>query len=280
MPDELRQLLAYTEPHVSRADYVKAVVVENVLSKPTRKARELMLRYLRALYSLDTANPIFRALRRLWPLSETSQPMQALAVALARDPLLRTTRDVIVTQPIGAAIAPRDGRARPSASLPRPLQPGVAQVLRSKRRRHLDCGTPAPGPIGALGHAQTATAHGPLPDAGDARRLAYGRRHPPNHSGQKASAQPQIEHVHRANLGEISRHLRGTEPEHVTDDERILTADYPLLPVRRRFWERVPPTIDATVTVSQLCSHLRVVLEAVFSTTDAPLGHVVSGDFL
>lgn len=97
---------------------------------------------------------------------------------------------------------------------------------------------------------------------------------------KKPSAQPQVEQVWRANLGEISRHLRGTKLEHVTDDEDVLTSDYPLLPVRRRFWERVLRTIDTTGTVSQLRSQLRVVHEAVLATADAPIGHVVSGDFL
>lgn len=98
--------------------------------------------------------------------------------------------------------------------------------------------------------------------------------------GKKPSAQLEVEQVWRANLGEISRHLRGTKLEHVTDDEAVLTSDYPLLPVRRRFWERVLRTIDTTGTVSQLRSQLRVVHEAVLDTADAPLGHVVSGDFL
>lgn len=97
---------------------------------------------------------------------------------------------------------------------------------------------------------------------------------------KKPSAQPEVEHVWRANLGEISRHLRGTKLEHVTDDEDVMTSDYPLLPVRRRFWERVLRTIDTTGTVSQLRSQLRVVHEAVLATANAPLGHVVSGDFL
>lgn len=97
---------------------------------------------------------------------------------------------------------------------------------------------------------------------------------------KKPSAQPQVEHVWRDNLGEISRHLRGTKLEHVTDDEDVMTSDYPLLPVRRRFWERVLRTIDTTGTVSQLRSQLRVVHEAVLATADEPLGHVVSGDFL
>lgn len=94
------------------------------------------------------------------------------------------------------------------------------------------------------------------------------------------SAQPEIERVWRANLGEISRHLRSTKLEHVTEDEAVLTTDYPLLPVRRRFWERVLRTIDTTGTVSQLRSQLRVVHEAVLATADQPLGQVVSGDFL
>ena len=97
---------------------------------------------------------------------------------------------------------------------------------------------------------------------------------------KKPSAQPAVEKVLRGNLGEISRHLRGTKLEHITDDEMWLTADYPILPVRRRFWERVLRTIDTTGTVSQLRSQLRVVYEAVLTTADAPLGHVVPGDFL
>lgn len=105
MLDEMRMLLGHTEPQSSRADYATAIVDNNVLGKPTRKARELTLRYMSALYSLDSANPIFRALRRLWPLSEAAQPMLALAAALARDPLLRATQDFILGQPIGAAVS-------------------------------------------------------------------------------------------------------------------------------------------------------------------------------
>jgi hypothetical protein len=97
---------------------------------------------------------------------------------------------------------------------------------------------------------------------------------------KKPSVQPDIEKAWRNNLGEISRHLRGTKLEHVTDDENVMTSDYPLLPVRRRFWERVLRTIDTTGTASQLRSQLRVVHEAVLATAEEPLGHVVSGDFL
>lgn len=97
---------------------------------------------------------------------------------------------------------------------------------------------------------------------------------------KKPTAVPEIDRVWRDNLGEISRHLRGTKLEHVTDDEAVITADYPILPVRRRFWENILRTIDATGTVAQLRSQLRVVHEAALETSELPLGHVVSGDFL
>lgn len=97
---------------------------------------------------------------------------------------------------------------------------------------------------------------------------------------KKPSARSQVENVLRENMGEISRHLRGTKLEHVTDDETVWVEDYPILPVRRRFWERVLRTIDATGTVSQLRNQLRIVHEAVVATASDPLGEVVSGDFL
>ncbi len=97
---------------------------------------------------------------------------------------------------------------------------------------------------------------------------------------KKPSSRPLVEQSWRSNLGEISRHLRGTKLEHVTEDEQLMTDDYPILPVRRRFWERVLRTIDTTGTVSQLRSQLRVVHEAVLATSELPLGHVVAGDFL
>ena len=107
MLDDLRLLLAHAPPHFTRADYASAVVDGNVLGKPTRKARELALRHMATLYALDPLNPIFRALRRLWSLDEAAQPLLALAVALARDPLLRGTQPFILGLATGASV-PRE----------------------------------------------------------------------------------------------------------------------------------------------------------------------------
>lgn len=97
---------------------------------------------------------------------------------------------------------------------------------------------------------------------------------------KKPSAQPEIERLWRAHLGEISRHLRGTRLEHVASDEDVMASDYPLLPVRRRFWECVLRTIDNAGCACQLRSQLRIIHEAVLATADQPLGHVVPSDFL
>ncbi|MBK1705245.1 BREX system P-loop protein BrxC [Halochromatium glycolicum] len=91
---------------------------------------------------------------------------------------------------------------------------------------------------------------------------------------------PAIQTTLTDNLGEISRHLRGTKLEHTTQDEPIMVADYPLLPVRRRFWEKVLHKLDESGTISQLRNQLRIVHEAACATAEQPLGQVVSGDFI
>ncbi len=97
---------------------------------------------------------------------------------------------------------------------------------------------------------------------------------------KQQSAVPGIQKKLTDNLGEISRHLRGTKLEHTTEDEDIMVADYPLLPVRRRFWEKVLHKLDESGTISQLRNQLRIVHEAACATAEQPLGQVVPGDFI
>ncbi|MFH7127026.1 hypothetical protein ACHWUR_14695 [Klebsiella pneumoniae] len=97
---------------------------------------------------------------------------------------------------------------------------------------------------------------------------------------KKETARAGIESVVHHNLGEINRHMSGSIIEAHKDDEKWMVADYPLLPVRRRFWERVLPALDKTGTGSQLRNQLRVVHEATKSTALKPLGSVVPADFI
>jgi hypothetical protein len=123
MLDDLRALLASVPLAAFRADYAKVVVEQNILGKPTKKARELAFRHLTALYGLDPGVPVFRAFRRLWPLSEDGQPLLSLLVALARDPLLRSTQDFVLTKEQGAVILRTDLEDRLAADQPHRFSP-------------------------------------------------------------------------------------------------------------------------------------------------------------
>jgi hypothetical protein len=80
--------------------------------------------------------------------------------------------------------------------------------------------------------------------------------------------------------GESARHLSGTQIEPRAEDHQVFVVDYPLLPVRRRFWERCLRAVDKGGTAAQLRSQLRIVLEAVQENADKPLGHVIPADVL
>lgn len=82
------------------------------------------------------------------------------------------------------------------------------------------------------------------------------------------------------NAGEISRQLQGTRIGEVVEDRAIIVEDYPLLPVRRRFWENCFRQIDAAGTHSQLRSQLRIIYDAIKKIAGKPLGAVVPGDEL
>lgn len=97
---------------------------------------------------------------------------------------------------------------------------------------------------------------------------------------KKPEAKTPIEQMMQTNLGEISRHLAGTTIGHRQDDISHFTQDYPILPVRRRFWENTLRVIDSTGTDSQVRNQLSLVFKAIQSNMDQPLGSVVPADFL
>ncbi len=82
------------------------------------------------------------------------------------------------------------------------------------------------------------------------------------------------------NAGEIDRHLKETRIGPRSEDRAVLVEDYPLLPVRRRFWEYALRAVDKAGTTGQLRTQLRIVYDAIRKTADAPLGTVVPADFL
>ena len=86
--------------------------------------------------------------------------------------------------------------------------------------------------------------------------------------------------VLEAASGEINRHLGGTKIAPTMSDRADLVPDYPLLPARRRFWERLLRAIDRPGTAAQLRTQLRIVHEANRSVANAPVGTVVPADII
>jgi hypothetical protein len=80
--------------------------------------------------------------------------------------------------------------------------------------------------------------------------------------------------------GEISRQLHGTRIGESAQDREVIVDDYPLLPVRRRFWEHCFRAVDAAGTHSQLRSQLRIIHDVVADLSDRDLGATVPADEL
>lgn len=97
---------------------------------------------------------------------------------------------------------------------------------------------------------------------------------------KKADAIGEIEAALGKVSGEIDRHLGGTRLEAKGADKSTIVADYPLLPTRRRFWERALRAIDKAGKAGVLRTQLKIVHEAARSVANQPLGTVIGGDFV
>ena len=97
---------------------------------------------------------------------------------------------------------------------------------------------------------------------------------------KKPEHEAAIKQCMEANQGELARHLHDTRFAATNEDEKFFVADYPLLPTRRRFWEKVLRNTDHSGTKAQLRSQLQIVFEATRKTADASVGTVVPADFI
>lgn len=96
---------------------------------------------------------------------------------------------------------------------------------------------------------------------------------------RKAPAQePTVRAALEEASGEIDRQLHGTRIAPNKNDRPFLSADYPLLPSRRRFWERALVAVDKAGSAGQLRAQLRIVHESLQAVADNSLGTVVPGD--
>ena len=97
---------------------------------------------------------------------------------------------------------------------------------------------------------------------------------------KKPTAEAGLKKLLDDHSGEIERQLSNTKIAFSSRDRGLLVQDYPILPVRRRFWERVLRAVDKAGTGAQLRTQLWIVYDAVKNTAESPLGTVVGGAFL
>jgi len=77
-------------------DPADAVLDQNLLGKPSVRAREAALYRLRQLYALGEDAQVGVVMRGLWKLDPDARPMLALLCALARDPSLRAGASAVL----------------------------------------------------------------------------------------------------------------------------------------------------------------------------------------
>lgn len=97
---------------------------------------------------------------------------------------------------------------------------------------------------------------------------------------KKDTARPAIIKMLEERSGEIHKHLAGTRLAHTDADQEDAVADWPILPTRRRLWERILRELDRSGLGGTLRGQLRTSLDAVKQYGDKPLGHAVPVDFL
>jgi len=101
MIEELKELLFARDESATKKDYQDDIINFNILHKPTEKSRSLTFRHLVDLYGISMDIPLFNIFRKWWELSEDAQPMLALQLAVARDPILRNSAHVILPLQVG-----------------------------------------------------------------------------------------------------------------------------------------------------------------------------------
>lgn len=93
---------------VAKNDFIKAIVEENVLEKPTLSSRKKSLRHLTDLYSMDPSKALFRVLWKLGHADLDSLPQLCLVCAYARDPQLRHSFELVRKLRLGEVLVKAD----------------------------------------------------------------------------------------------------------------------------------------------------------------------------
>ena len=97
---------------------------------------------------------------------------------------------------------------------------------------------------------------------------------------KRPEAMPALGALVDRHAGEISRQLSDTTIRPMAAERDDLLADYPLLPVRRRFWDHAFRALDEAGTKGALRSSLRIVRDALDDIKDADHATAIAADAL
>ena len=129
MLGELRLLLAAVPDAAAFADYQRAAVEENALAKATAANRSNTLKYLKQLYGLSREIPVFAVMRELWDTRYSDQPLLAFLCASARDVLVRSTAEIVLSAEAGTPVAAADLSAAIAGAFPNRYSPASLRNL-------------------------------------------------------------------------------------------------------------------------------------------------------
>jgi hypothetical protein len=101
---EMRALVRAMPLTVTKDDFTKAIVEENVLEKPTLSSRKKSLRHLMELYGMDPSEALFRVLWDFGHADLDSLHQLCLVCAYARDPQLRHSFELVRTLRLGEVL--------------------------------------------------------------------------------------------------------------------------------------------------------------------------------
>ncbi|HEV3258317.1 MAG TPA: BREX system P-loop protein BrxC, partial [Gemmataceae bacterium] len=265
MLEELTLLLEQVSSDAPAAAYEAAIVEENVCGKPTQTTRQRTAKRLTELYALDPSTTVFRLLRYFWPAEPASRPMLAFLAGKGKLPCTLIVLDEVqqyIAESVDRSKAVQEVQQVCCARLgPQFMLFGTGQNALS--------GTPL---LLRLQGRFPVTVELQDTDVEQVTREVVLKKRP--------SAEAAVKKVLDDHSGEIERQLANTKIAFATRDRNLLVQDYPILPVRRRFWERVLRAVDKAGTGAQLRTQLWIVYDAVQKTADLCLGNVVGGAFL
>lgn len=90
---------------VSKNDFIKAIIDENILEKPTLSSRKESFSRLAQLYGMDQSKALFRVLWEMGHADLDSLPQLCLVCAYARDPQLRHSFELVRSLRLGEVLA-------------------------------------------------------------------------------------------------------------------------------------------------------------------------------